>query len=276
MNYYQAQYYNEALLHFGVKGMKWGVRKKRIASAVKKSAKTYGNFQKERLKTLGNSYIHPIMTSRALSNNMKNDKLSTKLRKSLYLTGNEYKSINRDVRRQKLAKRKQKLAKNPVRYGKEYGKAWINARVHPVRTMAAHGGLNRNARMKTLLRRSLGIYSGKELEAINKDVRNQGRNMKRIKSQPKTKTKLAKPQPIRRAYETARLGGNSVIHPIRTGIAVAESNRNKRMKTILRRQLALSTNEMRALSDDVRYQNTVARRRKAERKMMKKMRKKKR
>lgn len=193
MNYYQAQYYNEALLHFGVKGMKWGVRRKRIA----KSAKA---------------------------------------------------------------------AKN---YGKEYGKAWINARVHPVRTIAAHGGLNRNARMKTLLRRSLGIYSGKELEAINKDVRNQGRNMKRIKSQPKTKTKLAKPQPIRRAYETARLGGNSVIHPIRTGIAVAESSRNKRMKTILRRQLALSTNEMRALSDDVRYQNTVARRRKAERKMEK-------
>lgn len=110
MDDYKAQYYNEALLHFGVKGMKWGVRRKRMAAAVKKSAKTYGNFQKERLKTLGNSYTHPIMTSRALSNNMKNDKLRTKLRKQLYLTGNEYKSINRDVRRQKLAKRKQKLA----------------------------------------------------------------------------------------------------------------------------------------------------------------------
>lgn len=186
MEDYKAQYYNEALIHYGVKGMRWGVRKKRIAKAAK-------------------------------------------------------------------------AAKN---YGKEYGKAWVNARIHPVRTIAAHGGLNRNAKMKTLLRRGAGIYSGKELKTINKDVRNQGRKMKRIKAQPKTKTKLAKPQPIRRAYETARLSGNSVIHPIRTGIAVAESSRNKRMKTILRRQLALSTNEMRALSDNVRSQNNFARKRK--------------
>lgn len=144
MNYYQAQYYNEALLHFGVKGMKWGVRRKRIASAVKKSAKTYGNFQKERLKTLGNSYIHPIMTSRALSNNMKNDKLRTKLRKSLYLTGNEYKSINRDVKKlaadaklkrvdrkiSRLKKKREKqsqkvveqLSKNGFAMGRQYNK----------------------------------------------------------------------------------------------------------------------------------------------------------
>lgn len=197
MEYYQAQYYNEALQHYGVKGMKWGVRKKRIANAAK-------------------------------------------------------------------------AAKN---YGKEYGKAWVNVGAHPVRTIAAHGGLNRNARMKTVLRRSLGIHSRKELEAINKDVRNQGRNMKRIKSQPKTKTKLAKPQPIRRAYETARLGGNSITHPIRTLTALAESNRNKRMKTILRRQLALSTNEIRALNDDVRDQKTVARGRKAAKKKAKQVRK---
>lgn len=154
MEDYKAQYYNDALLHYGVKGMKWGVRRKaamavgkvkrltadarlkrvdrkisrlkkkrenqrqkvinryakahRIAAAVKKSAKTYGNFQKERLTAFGNMATHPIISSRALSNNMKNDKLRTKLRKQLYLTGNEYKSINRDVRRQKLANKKRK------------------------------------------------------------------------------------------------------------------------------------------------------------------------
>ena len=198
MEYYQAQYYNEALMHYGVKGMKWGVRRKRIANAAK-------------------------------------------------------------------------TAKN---YGKEYGKAWVNVGVHPVRTIAAHGGLNRNARMKTVLRRSLGIHSRKELEAINKDVRNQGRNMKRIKSQPKTKTKLAKPQPIRRAYETARLGGNSIIHPIRTLTAVAESNRNKRMKTILRRQLALGTNEIRALNDDVKKQNIAMKKQRNAKKLSRKERRK--
>ena len=81
MEDYKAQYYNEALMHYGVKGMKWGVRRKRIAAAVKKSAKTYGNFQKERLKAFGNAYTHPIMTGRAMRKNMKNDKLRTKVAK---------------------------------------------------------------------------------------------------------------------------------------------------------------------------------------------------
>ena len=39
MNYYQAQYYNEALLHFGVKGMKWGVRKKRDTKGQRRKSK---------------------------------------------------------------------------------------------------------------------------------------------------------------------------------------------------------------------------------------------
>lgn len=141
MEDYKAQYYNEALQHYGVKGMKWGVRRKRATKAIKKqkmakkairkarakrvaaavnkasktankaikkSVKTYGNFQKERSKAFGNSFVHPIMSKRALSNNMKNDKLRTKLRKQLYITGKEYESINRDVKRQKDARRRKK------------------------------------------------------------------------------------------------------------------------------------------------------------------------
>lgn len=36
MEDYKGKYYDEALLHYGVKGMKWGVRRKRISSYGKK------------------------------------------------------------------------------------------------------------------------------------------------------------------------------------------------------------------------------------------------
>lgn len=36
---YQAQYYNEALLHYGVKGMRWGVRKKRETKGRRRKSK---------------------------------------------------------------------------------------------------------------------------------------------------------------------------------------------------------------------------------------------
>ena len=34
MEDYKAQYYSEALLHFGVKGMRWGVRRKRLGNRI--------------------------------------------------------------------------------------------------------------------------------------------------------------------------------------------------------------------------------------------------
>lgn len=184
MNYYQAQYYNEALLHFGVKGMKWGVRRKRAAN-----------------------------------------------------------------------------------YLKEGGKAVFNTYRHPIRTSIARRELNRDKRFRTILRRNLPLYSGKELAAINQNVKQQNIAMK---NKPKTHQKMRKARPVHYAYESARLAGNRVIHPIRTGIASASQSKNKRMKTLLRRKLALSSYEKADISNDVRYQNTVARRRKAKRKMMKK------
>lgn len=150
MEDYKAQYYNEALLHYGVKGMRWGVRRKRAAAAVKNAAKTYGKFQKERLKTLGNSYTHPIKTNQAISRNMKNDKIHTQLRKSLYRTGNEYKSINKDVEKsvrdsrinrvnKKITKLQKKKDKQVLQIAR---KLYKNGHV----TLTRHDGAVRTAR----------------------------------------------------------------------------------------------------------------------------------
>lgn len=52
MEYYQAQYYNEALMHYGVKGMKWGVRRRQRQTArrVKKLDKRLVKLQKKQQK----------------------------------------------------------------------------------------------------------------------------------------------------------------------------------------------------------------------------------
>lgn len=52
MEYYQAQYYNEALMHYGVKGMKWGVRRRQRQTTrrVKKLDKRLVKLQKKQQK----------------------------------------------------------------------------------------------------------------------------------------------------------------------------------------------------------------------------------
>lgn len=52
MEHYQAQYYNEALLHYGVKGMKLGVRRRQRQTArrVKKLDKRVDKLQKKQQK----------------------------------------------------------------------------------------------------------------------------------------------------------------------------------------------------------------------------------
>lgn len=183
MEEYKAQYYNEMLQHFGVKGMKWGVRRKRAAN-----------------------------------------------------------------------------------YAKQGGKAIYNKYRHPIRSKIARAELNRNTRFKTIARRNLPLYSGQELAKINENVRQQNKAMK---NKPKTQQKMRKVRPAHYAYESARLGVNRLAHPIRTGIASASQSKNKRMKTLLRRKLALSSYEKADINRDVREQNTYARKAKAKRNMKK-------
>lgn len=176
MEYYQAQYYNEALQHYGVKGMKWGVRRKRAANYLKESGK---------------------------------------------------------------------LLYNKVR--------------HPIRSDIAMDEIDRGARLKTVARRSLLMYSGKELANMNQNIKQQNIDMrnKRIarKKGLEPKQKRRRVRPVTFAGEKVKLTANRVIHPIRTGVAVATNRKNNRMKTLLRKKVARSSYDMESINKDVKKQN---------------------
>lgn len=101
MDYYQAQYYNEALLHFGVKGMKWGVRK---------AAKALGDRTKTMSRAVVNASTHPILSKKTLNKMNKNASLKTKIRRSVigYST-KEVKAYNRSMKKSIIASKKKKL-----------------------------------------------------------------------------------------------------------------------------------------------------------------------
>ena len=175
MEYYQAQYYNEALQHYGVKGMKWGVRRKRAANYLKESGK---------------------------------------------------------------------LLYNKVR--------------HPIRSDIAMGEIDRGARLKTIARRNL-MYSGKELANMNQNIKQQNIDMrnKRIarKKGLEPKQKRRRVRPVTFAGERVKLTANRVVHPIRTGVAASTNRKNNRMKTVLRKKVALSSYDMESMNKDVKKQN---------------------
>lgn len=50
MEDYKAQYYSEALLHFGIKGMKWGARRKRLSNRIRGSRLNRIDTKTNRLK----------------------------------------------------------------------------------------------------------------------------------------------------------------------------------------------------------------------------------
>lgn len=175
MEYYQAQYYNEALQHYGVKGMKWGVRRKRAANYLKESGK---------------------------------------------------------------------LIYNKVR--------------HPIRSGIATNEIDRGARLKTVARRNL-LYGGKELANMNQNIKQQNIDMrnKRIarKKGLEPKQKRRKVRPVTYAGERVKLTANRVVHPIRTGVAASTNRKNNRMKTVLRKKVALSSYDMEGINKDVKKQN---------------------
>lgn len=188
MEYYQAQYYNEALMHYGVKGMKWGVRKQRLKNYVKASG-----------RVMANRYRHPIATQKAINKMNRYSSAKTVLRRStLGYTKKEFDSINKAVSKSvakkqlaKAAKKKSvtnKAAKKPVVKRaagavrdnvKASGRAMSNNYRHPIETQRVMYKMNKGKPIKTQLRRRTLGYTTKELNEFNNEVEKRTKKKKK-------------------------------------------------------------------------------------------------
>ena len=96
-----------ALSHFGVPGMKCGVRK---------AASAAGRYAKEAGKLTKNSYVHPILTTKAASASISKDKLGTRLRRTTIAnTTKELADINQRVDKAVQQRAQQKAAKKQAK-----------------------------------------------------------------------------------------------------------------------------------------------------------------
>lgn len=120
MEDYKAQYYNEALIHYGVKGMKWGVRKQRAKNYVR----ALGG-------TMSRRAMHPYKTKNAIKEMNKGANFKTKLRRStIGFSTKELKSLNKNVdksvkdsRLNRVDKRINKLQKREAKQNARINKA---------------------------------------------------------------------------------------------------------------------------------------------------------
>lgn len=165
MEDYKAQYYNEALIHYGVKGMKWGVRRKRAAA-----------YRKEVGAVMRNNAAHPRITSKQIKALKKGKKFKTKARMStLGFNAKELSTINKGVAKGVKQKQRAKAAKKLSR--KERRKAMralrVNTILHPVKAQKAMIETQKNASLKTTARQHYLGYNTQEAKAITKHIRKQ-------------------------------------------------------------------------------------------------------
>lgn len=123
MEYYQAQYYNEALLHYGVKGMKWGVRRRqrqtarRIKKLDKRVVKLQKKQQKEeirRTKKASSQKINQLQTRQTeLENALKT--MNERRKRNGYETGRESQEFTRTALELQATKSKLKKARGEGR-----------------------------------------------------------------------------------------------------------------------------------------------------------------
>ena len=81
---------NEELKHYGVLGMKWGVRK---------AVLNYANYSQERAKFLKKSITNPRLTAKANAQSISNDTRKNQIRRTILgsYTLNDMKDINKRV-----------------------------------------------------------------------------------------------------------------------------------------------------------------------------------
>lgn len=101
--YHYDENVDEFLAHYGVKGMKWGVRK---------AVDTAGNRIRTTAKYQANSLRNPFLTSRATRESMKTGSAGTQARRALvYQKTSEVADINKRVDRLRSEKAQAKIAK---------------------------------------------------------------------------------------------------------------------------------------------------------------------
>lgn len=107
----------QELMHFGVRGMRWGMRKAvyKTAKGLQRAGKAVGNRVKETARTTKNSNLHPIQYTKAAYASLGKDAASHPGRMfRRMLIGqktSEMRDINDLVDRYRKAKKKAKAAK---------------------------------------------------------------------------------------------------------------------------------------------------------------------